>query len=260
MKNIIKGGMDLINGGRILLTTRKLWPFVWVPLFINAAVYSVVFGLGIYYFNDLLTYIIPSTTAWYMEVLRVFIWVAFAAVVLIIMFFTFFAIASVIASPFNEKLSIRYEELVSNRRVQDDMPLTRVLTQEIKRVLVYLAAFIVLGLFSYALSFVPMLNLTVPFIWALFSALVLSFEFLCYALDRRGLTFDQKIEFIKKNFSRCSGFGVTVYLALMLPVISIAVIPCAVIGATHMCLAVPSFADMTDAENILPSSNAISQD
>jgi len=236
MKNIIKGGWDLLIGGKTLITTPKLWPFVWIPILINTIVYVLVFGFGIYYFNDLLGYMLPNTSPWYMEVFRALAWVSFVIILAVIIFLTFFAIANIISAPFNEKLSRKYEEMETGKRVEADVPVFIFMKQEAKRVLSYLAVLAVVGLLTFVSSFIPVVNVAVPVVWAIFSGIVLSLDFLSYALDRRNFKFDEKVKYMRRNFSRCCGFGVSIYLALMVPLLNVTIIPCAVLGATRLFL------------------------
>jgi len=236
MKKMIEGGWDLFIGCKTLLTTPKLWPFVWVPILINTVVYAAVFWLGIHYFNDLLTWMLPNASTWYMEVLRAFAWVSFIIILAFIFFLTFFAIANIISAPFNEKLSRKYEELQTGRRVEGDVPVLVIMKQEAKRVLSCLAALAAVGLITFAFSFIPLVNLAIPVVWAIFSGIVLSLDFLSYSLDRHNFKFDEKVKYMRKNFSRCGGFGISIYLALMVPFLNVTIIPCAVVGATRLFL------------------------
>jgi len=250
VKNIIQGGGDLFIGAKILITTPRLWTFVWVPIIINTVVYAAVFGFGIYYFNDLLAYLLPNASTWYMEVFRALAWVGFVVILAVIMFLTFFAIANIISAPFNEKLSRKYEELQTGRRVEGDISVFSSMKQEAKRVLSYLAASAAVGVVTFAASFIPILNVAIPVVWAIFSGIVLSLDFLSYALDRHNFKFDEKVEYMRTNFSRCGGFGISIYLALMVPLLNVTIIPCAVVGATRLFLKTEGYENMKEG-NIL---------
>lgn len=229
-----KGAGDFFAGSRIIVNTPKLWPFVWIPVLINVVVYVAVFGTGIYFFNDWVEFFIPSGEVWYMEMLQKLAWVVFTITLLLVMFLTFFSLVNLIASPFNEMLSAKYEELKTGRRVEGNTNFLTIIRQELKRILLYIIALVVLGIITSLISFIPVINLIIPVLWAFFAGVVLSFEFLSYALDRRNSGFEEKLGYIRKHLARCEGFGITVSLALLVPLLNITVIPCAVIGATHM--------------------------
>lgn len=236
MTDFIKGIGDFFVGCRIICTTRGLWPYVWIPLLINAVVYAVVVGLGVYYFGDLMAIFLPTGDAWYVSVLRFFGWVIFSVVIGLGLYFTFFVVASLISSPFNERLSAKYEELLTGRRVEEGLDITSTIIQEIKRMVVYIIIFGVLLFVTSIISFIPFVNFIVPVLWLLFVAYVTAFEFISYVLDRRGLFLGRKFTYIKPRLLRCGGFGLATTWSMLIPVVNIAVIPCAVVGATHLAI------------------------
>ncbi len=234
MTGLVRGVGDLLAGARTIIKTPKLWPYALVPLIINIVVYIAVIGMGIYFFSDIMGYYLPDGEGWYYSLLRYLLWVVLAVVIVIGTFFTFFSVACVISSPFNELLSARYEELLTGQRPDEGLSIVASLAAEIKRLIVYIIAAAILLIITIALSFVPGLNLIIPILWALFSGFVAAFEFLSYPLERKGLSFGQKMVFLKANLSRSEGFGIGIYFALFVPVLNFMVIPAAVIGATSI--------------------------
>jgi CysZ protein len=236
MTDFFKGISDFFVGCRIICTTRGLWPYVWLPLVINAVVYAVVVGLGVYLFVDLMALFLPTGDAWYVSTLRFFGWIIFSVVIGLGIYFTFFVVAAAISSPFNERLSAKYEELLTGRRDDAGLSIVVTITQEVKRLIVYIIIFGVLVFITSVISFIPFINLIVPALWLLFVVYVSVFEFLSYMLDRKGLLLGSKLSYMKSRFLRCGGFGLAMACAMFIPVVNIAVIPSAVIGATHLAV------------------------
>ncbi len=232
------GIIDLLSGAGIIITNKALRPYLWAPLLINVVVYALVVGLGIYFFADLVELFIPTGEGWYYSLLRIFAWVVFTVTLTVAVFFSFFAIACLIASPFNEILSAKYEELITGVRIDDGFGIGAGLWQESKRLLIYLPIICLLLILTLILSFIPFLNLAVPVIWIVFGGLMAAFEFVSYPLDRRGMGLGAKLGFLRRNFMRNEGFGIAVYLAMLVPVLNIMVIPSAVIGATRIVASV----------------------
>ena len=74
--------------------------------------------------------------------LRVLAWVVFAFTLVLAIFFTFFALANIIASPFNDILSRKYEELVTGVNIPGEMGIAASVVLECKRLLIYLVILI----------------------------------------------------------------------------------------------------------------------
>lgn len=232
----MRGTGDFFRGVRILLSTRRLWPYVWIPVLINTVVYALVVGAGVYFFGDLMQLLLPVGDAWYVSVLRFFGWIVFSVVIVFGIYLTFFVVATIIASPFNEMLSAKYEELKTGRKVAEGLGVMAAVWQEVKRLVLYLVALGALVLVTSVLSVIPVLNLVVPVLWALFTGFVSALEFLSYTFDRRGMSLRAKFSYMRRTLGRCQGFGLAVAGAMMIPVLNLAVIPCAVVGATHLYL------------------------
>ncbi|VAV83684.1 hypothetical protein MNBD_DELTA01-958 [hydrothermal vent metagenome] len=236
MTNFFRGIGDFFVGCKMVATTRELWPYVWIPLLINIVVYAIVVGVGIYFYGDLMAYFMPTGEAWYVAIFRFFAWIIFTVVIGLGIFFTFFVVASTIASPFNERLSAKYEELITGRHVSEGFGVTAVITQEIKRLIVYVIIFGLLLFLTSIISFIPFVNFLVPVLWLLFAVYVAAFEFISYVLDRRGLLLGEKSSYLRSRLLRCGGFGLATAWGMLIPVVNVAVIPCAVVGATHLAI------------------------
>jgi len=252
MTNFFRGVGDFFVGFKAVATKRELWPYVWIPLLINIVVYAIVVGVGIYFYGDLMAYFMPTGEAWYIAILRFFAWIIFTLVIGLGIFFTFFIVASTIASPFNERLSAKYEELLTGRRVEEGLGMTAVITQEIKRLIVYVIIFGLLLFLTSMISFIPFINFTVPLLWLLFAVYVAAFEFISYVLDRRGLLLGRKLSYLRSRLLRCGGFGLATAWGMLIPIVNVAVIPCAVVGATHLAIksGVPQGGLLRSAEGV----------
>ncbi len=232
------GIIDLLSGADVIIRNKALRPYLLAPLLINIAVYALVIGLGVYFFADLVELFIPTGEGFYYSLLRFFAWIVFSVTLLVIVFFSFFAIACLIASPFNELLSAKYEEFITGVKIDEGFGIAVGVWQECKRLLIYLPIICLLLILTLVFSFIPFLNLAVPVIWVVFGGLMAAFEFVSYPLDRRGMGLGEKFAFIRRSFMRHEGFGIAVYLAMLVPLLNIMVIPSAVIGATRIVVSV----------------------
>ncbi|MEE8574841.1 MAG: EI24 domain-containing protein, partial [Thermodesulfobacteriota bacterium] len=126
--------------------------------------------------------------------------------------------------------------ILTGRAVNGEMSIVRSLTIELKRLVLYLGLLLILLVLTVVLSFIPALQIVIPVLWAVFTSLVLAFEFLSYPLDRRDMELKEKLVCMRSVLFRSLGFGVAAYFAMMVPVLNLMVIPSAVIGATGIAI------------------------
>jgi len=104
------------------------------------------------------------------------------------------------------------------------------MTDEVKKLLYMIAwsiPFLVLFL-------VPVVNIIAPFTWLAFSAWMLTVEYVDYPMGNHGLRSDEQKQRIGNKRFLSMGFGGTVTIATMIPILNFLVMPAAVAGATAM--------------------------
>jgi CysZ protein len=103
----------------------------------------------------------------------------------------------------------------------------------------------VLGLVCYLAIAVPLFVLhwavpaLAPLIWGLSlaeAALFFAYDAFNEPLHRRGMSFGAKWAFIRAHLAESLGFGTAVALVMMIPLVSVVVVPVAVIGGTLLFL------------------------
>ncbi|VAW95532.1 Sulfate transporter, CysZ-type, partial [hydrothermal vent metagenome] len=86
------------------------------------------------------------------------------------------------------------------------------------------------------ISFIPVINVISPVLWAIFSAWMLALQYTDYPLGNRGYTFS-KIRYTLSEHKMLSlGFGGSATIATMIPVLNFLVMPVSVAGATIMAV------------------------
>jgi CysZ protein len=151
----------------------------------------------------------------------------FASVLLLLVSaFTFSAIASVVASPFNDFLAERAERFT---------PLPKVTSKgagaKARLILIDLAktlAAAVATVFALVLSWVPGLNI-VAFAVAF---LLIAFQYISYPQTRRGIGIGGGVKFLLLHPLACVGFGAALGALFAVPIVSSLSIPLAVVGGT----------------------------
>src|SRR5699024_9684873 len=109
-------------------------------------------------------------------------------------------------------------------------------TGEFRLILFTLGRACLLGLVSLALLFIPVINAVIPFLWFVFVAYMLSFEYLDAPMGNRVMAFHAKREHVRSRRWRHIGFGSVVTLLTAIPLLNLIVMPAAVAGATALYL------------------------
>jgi CysZ protein len=231
MKNPINGFSYLMQGLR-LLSKPGVKRYVIMPLFINIALFALLFWLAGDYFEQLVNYLLSLLPPW-LEWLSKVLWLLFAILSGLIMFFTFSFVANLIGAPFNSFLAAAVEKHLtgtdpagSDRQLWAEFGV--MMLSELKKWAYY-------ALWSIPLLFVSWFVAPLsPFLWFLFGAWLFSLEYLDYPMGNHGLTFSDIRKQIATQRMLSLSFGIAVTIFTMIPIFNFIVMPVAVAGATAM--------------------------
>ena len=212
--------------------------YIIIPFLINLLVFSLVVWLGLDFFATTVTERLPQGDAWYWVTLYYFLWVLAFAFTAVVVFFTFTVVGNIIASPFNDLLSERTEELLTNTINDEPFALSTfsrdaltAILQECKKMVVFVLLMLAVLLFN----LVPGIGNA---IYAVLATLVtlyfLSIEYLSFVMGRKRLGFKEQRRFISGRWRLMGGFSCGVLLMLAIPLLQLLCIPMAVIGATRI--------------------------
>ena len=230
-------GAGYLLRGLQLIGRPGLRRFVAIPLAINVVLFSLMIWLGAHEFENLLNALLPQLPSW-LSWLSWLLWLFFALAVLLIFFYTFTLVANIVASPFNAFLAEAVELQLTGREPEQEAfsmkaliaSIGPALRDEMKKLLYFLVWAIPLGI----LFFIPLLNLAAPFLWALFSAWSLALEYSDFPMGNDGLEFAEQRRRLGGRKLLALGFGGTVLVGTLIPLLNLLVIPAAVAGATAM--------------------------
>lgn len=219
-------GLGLINRPGV----RK---HVIIPLIINILIFAGLIWLLSSQFEVLLDWLMPTLPDW-LAWLDTLLWFVFVIVTTIAVFFSFTILANLISSPFNSFLSAAVEKDLTGRSPISEVSFVeetvKAISGEVKKMLLFAA--IAVGLLI--LTLIPVINLVTPVLWIIFSAWMLSIEYLDYPLGNQGKSFPEIRRAIQQKRFLSLGFGGMVMLATMIPVLNFLVMPVAVAGATAL--------------------------
>ena len=227
-----------VRGAAFIWTHRMLWKYAAAPLAISAVILGISYVLIYHFFFKLIS---PyGEGAWYWQILYYVSLVVATLLLLVIVFFLFTRVASAIASPFNDLISQKTEELI--RGSFDDSPFSVVaLFRDSGRSIVH--SFKILGIYvgllvvGLPMLFIPGIgSLLYATLGALLSAYLFAYEYLGYPMDRRRFSFSEKRRFLWSRFRSTMGFGLGNVALAAVPVVNILFIPAAVVGGTLLFL------------------------
>lgn len=231
--SLSSGANHLVHGLQLILRP-ELRRFVILPLLVNLLLFIGLLVMAMHYFELWLQWLIPSLPDW-LGWLNVLLWPLFAALVGLILFFTFSLIANLIAAPFNGLLSEKVELLLRGPHASvPEMPLLQLVPRTLSREMQKLAYLLPRALGLLVLSFIPGLNLIAAPLWLLLGVWMMAVQYIDYPADNNLYSWDNMLDWLRQRRASSLGFGVAAYGALLLPGLNILLMPAAVCGATAL--------------------------
>lgn len=232
LKDLI-AGMGFARRGFGLITLPGIRRFVAIPLAINI----LLFGLGIWYlageFEAFMDRMLPDWLDW----ARWILWPLFALTLSIAVFYTFTVVANLISAPFNALLAEKLELKLTGQPLDGEFNLGA-LMKTVKDAIVSelrKTGYLIVWLIPLLILFlIPGLNLLAPFAWAAFGAWMLAIEYADYPMGNHGMLFSDERRLLAQERGLAFGFGGTVLLMTMIPVLNFLAMPVGVAGATAM--------------------------
>lgn len=231
-------GIRYFLSGFSLMMKPGLKRYTMLPLLI-----SVIFFIGFYlllqHYLFLLNHFFLSYLPSWLQWMSIVLWLIFLISYLLVLIYAFVMIANIVAAPFNgllaEKVAIYLtkKESVSRTLRENIYDVPRMIGRQLKMFFYTIPrAGLLLLLFA-----VPFIQPFVAFFWILFNAQSLSLAYLDYPADYYRISFDELKIWIKQNRSISLGFGSSVLLFSIIPVLNIFTLPAAVAAATHLWIA-----------------------
>ncbi|MEZ4598688.1 MAG: EI24 domain-containing protein [Syntrophotaleaceae bacterium] len=114
----------VFRAARLLWQNPDLIRYIVIPFLINVVVFSLTIYFGFEFFQYVIARFLPEGTTWYWSVVYYGLWMVAGVVTLVLVFFGFTVVGNLIASPFNELLSERTEELLLGGPVGENFSLS----------------------------------------------------------------------------------------------------------------------------------------
>ncbi|MDP2506885.1 MULTISPECIES: sulfate transporter CysZ [unclassified Oceanobacter] len=225
MKDNLLIGAGYLWRGFTLLNEPGIRRYVWLPILINLLVLS----FGTYWLIDAVSQWDGFDSSWIS-------WLAWLVVPLLLLLSTlisgyfFSAVLLLLASPFYGLLAGKIEQRLGHE--VEDESIAALIPRTVIRELVKMGYYLPRYLLLLLLSFVPGVNLLMPFVWFWFGSWVMALQYSDYTLDNQQQNFRASREQVATQRWTAWGFGGAVSVLMAVPLLNCLVPPAAVIGAT----------------------------
>ena len=226
-----------LRAAKFLVRRPRLLRYLAIPFFINLVVFSVTVYFGLDLFQGMLETYAPSTDVWYGVILYYLAWTVALLLTTVVVFFSFTVVGNLIASPFNELLSERTEQLAGGHREDGGAFSFKRFWQESRYAIVVeikkMAVFVGCMVLLFAINFIPGIGSLIYAVLApLLTLFFLAVEYMAFVLMRKQLSFPEQRRYIFKRPILMFGFACGVFCLLAIPFAQFFCIPLAVVGAT----------------------------
>lgn len=230
--NPITGASYLLRGLK-LLSQPGLRRYVVMPLLINILVFSLLAWIGISQFSALLEWMLPQDS--WLSYFRFILWPLFAIAAILVTFYSFTILANLFAAPFNGLLAEKVEVMLTGKPPSHPQAgILQSIWPALRSELLKLSYFLVRALPLLLLFLIPGINIIAPILWFLFGIWYLALEYADYPMANNGLAFRNQHGQMKQIRLAALGFGGSLTLLMMIPILNFAAMPAAVAGATAM--------------------------
>ena len=225
------GGLGYWLAGWRLMWQPGLRRFTLIPLTINVLLFMLAGWLLLSYAGGWIETLLPD----WLDFLYWLLMPLLLITLLVATYFSFTLVANLIAAPFNAILAARVEAHLTGTRPPEGgsnmlAEAGRAVVDQLRR-LGYLAAW---SIPLFVLLFIPGLNLVAPIAWFLFSAWMMSLEYVDNPAGNHGLSFAEQRRRLRQRPALTLGFGSLMTLMTLVPVANFFAMPVGVCGATRM--------------------------
>lgn len=228
-------GISYLFRGLALLVRPDIRPYVIVPLVLNIG----LFGVGLWYAYGWLQTMLASLESFLPSWLHWLQWLLiplFVVTMAIGVFYTFSALANLVAAPFNSLLAEQVEHHLTGRFPEGEAMGWKVLLAKTPALLWNEVSKILYALLwampCLIVSMIPLLNVAAPFLWIIYSAWMMVIQYLDIPMGNHDIPGKQVRQHARDARAMSLGFGGVVVLMAMIPFVNFLVMPAAVAGGT----------------------------
>ncbi len=232
MKKFLSGFGIILSGFKTLQSTKKLWLWVCLPFLINLI--AIFFSLG-WMLSHLaswiamaLGYLFVTPYPWYYYAVYYPLYLLFAIGFSVSIIYLTLILVSILAGPL---YSVLAEKTLTQFGALQRPPRTfkQLLGASFSMLRVSLLRALVLLPFAaliFALSFLPGLNIVA----SILAFLLIAFDCLDYVFEAREYPLGKRFQLFRENLLEMLGFAIALGLTLLIPGLTLLVLPIGVVG------------------------------
>jgi CysZ protein len=207
-----------------------------IPAFIAMILVAGALLVLLIFIKDIaagVTWFADDWSSGWRSAIRLFAGIAIVLVAIMVAVLTYTALTLLIGDPFYEVISKKVEEQLGGTPGEMELPWYRTLRRNAIDSIRLIALGIAVSIPLFLLGFVPILGQTVvPVIDAIVGGWLLAVELTGIPFNRRGLYLTERRRLLRANRPLALGFGIPVFLLLLIPFAAVLVVPAAVAGST----------------------------
>ncbi len=228
-------GMKYLLDGCKLIFAPGIRQFVFIPLLINIFLFIMLFFAMQHYvsvFNSWFGGFLPIWLRW----LDTFIWLLFLVSFLLAFIYLFVTVTNIITAPFNSLLAEKVEWYLTGKQSEQRSVINNItdIPRSIGRQVVIVLYYLPRAFLIFILFLIPIVQAGAPVLWFLFTSWWLTLSFVDYPTDNHRISLKRMRAQLKQKRGLSFGFGMSVLIMTMIPILNFMAIPAAVAGATKM--------------------------
>lgn len=231
--DFLAGMTAWLQGWKMILLRRQLMVVAMIPFMISfVGAIAAFYFIGIYYpatFASLSVSLLAFLPEFVAKILHYPLMVLVGLIIVVGVLYLIYVLHSLIATPFYSLLAERTLQLEGKgaQNFTSWRQWSANLVTMLRVSIVKSIVFVILGAVLFLASFVPVVNILA----AVAAMFLLAWDCMDYALEARRLKFRQRLSYFFKNKAQWAGMAFGLALTLLLPGLTLLVIPGAVTGA-----------------------------
>ena len=233
MKDLFSGPRYMLEGFG-LLTRPGLRRFVAIPVLVNMIIFGGLITLAYGWVDDASRFRIAKLPDW-LHWLSYIVIPVFVLTSLVVIFYGFSIVANIIAAPFNGLLAEAVEAHLTGKQFESSWKqVARDIVPSILSELRKLIYFVLRAIPLLLLLLIPVVNVGASVLWMLFSAWMMTVQYIDYPMANHHLFFKDQRARLRKRPLLAWSFGGLVMVCTLVPVLNFVVMPAAVAGSTAL--------------------------
>ncbi len=218
------------RGLRLILSSKGVFTLTILPFLLTLVIYIGALTALIMLSDNVANLVIDPGT-WWRTVIRWIIMISLPLILAAILVFTYAFVSLIVAAPFYEFMSAAVERKVTGE-VEEEAFSFKNLAVDTSRAVTYSVIILIIEMIVlvFALVLVPVSTV----ICIMLSGVLMALETLDPVMGRRRMKFRERIRFVGRNFWPVLGFGLMLFVGLLIPLLGVVFLPMGVAGGTAL--------------------------